>query len=84
MNTDIILKIIGAVVTVAMICYYKSREKKVSSFILGALTGVAALFLVNKYGLHIGADLPLNIFNLFGSVILGVPFVICMIVIKFL
>jgi len=84
MNTDLIVKLMCVAVTVTMICYYKSRERKISSFLLGALTGMTALFLINKYGFHIGAEVPLNMFNLCGSIILGVPFVICTVIIKFL
>ena len=49
-----------------------------------SLTGLVALFLINKYGVFIGADIPVNIFNLSGSIILGVPFVICLAVLEFL
>ena len=46
-------------------------------------TGFIALVLVNKYGFMIGADIPLNTFNICGSAVLGVPFVVCLVIIEF-
>lgn len=50
----------------------------------GAVTGLAALFLLNKYGCYIGAELPLDLFDLCGSAVLGVPFVVCLVILKFI
>jgi hypothetical protein len=54
------------------------------SMLVGAVTGGAALFIVNKYGAFIGADVPLNLFNVMGSAVLGVPFVIFIVIMNIL
>lgn len=65
-----------------MLIYYIRRERKLLSFLFGALTGVAALIVLNKYGGLIGAEIPLNLFNVGGSAVLGVPFVICLVILE--
>jgi len=59
-----------------MLFYYLRRKKRLSSFLFGSATGLAALILIEKYGMMIGSDIPLNIFNICGSIVLGVPFVV--------
>lgn len=73
-----------AAVVLIMFIYYSRRQKRLASVILGTVTGVAALVLVNKFGYIIGADLPLNLFNICGSTVLGVPFVAGLIIIKYI
>lgn len=84
MNTETIFFLTCAAVVLIMIIYYGKRQKRFSTAIFGTLTGLAALILVNKYGGIIGAELPLNVFNLCGSAVLGVPFVACLIIIKYI
>jgi hypothetical protein len=84
MDTEIILRSLCVSVIVIMTIYYIRREKKLFSFLTGALTGGAALFIVNKYGIIIDVDISLNLFNTFGSLILGVPFVIFLVIMNFL
>ncbi len=84
MDTEMIFRALCGAVTVIMMIYYFRREKKLLSFLTGAVTGGAALFIVNKYGLMIGADIPLNLFNTVGSMVLGVPFVIFLVIMNFL
>ncbi|MCM1362521.1 MAG: pro-sigmaK processing inhibitor BofA family protein [Clostridiales bacterium] len=84
MNIDLIFWIASIIVMLIMLIYYISRRKKLKTFFFGALTGLAALFLLNKFGDNFGTYLPLNIFNLCGSTILGVPFVICLVLLKIL
>lgn len=84
MTTDIIFKLLCGAVVLIMALYYLRREKKLLSLIIGAVTGSAALFLINKYGGMIGVEIPLNMFNLLGSAILGVPFVVFLVIMNFL
>ncbi|MBR5682623.1 MAG: pro-sigmaK processing inhibitor BofA family protein [Ruminococcus sp.] len=84
MDSGYIFKIICGIVTVIMIIYYCRRDKKLFSFFVGAFTGSAALFIVNKYGSIIGMNIPLNLFNISGSVILGAPFVLFLVIMNFL
>jgi len=71
-------------VILIMTVYYFSRKKRLPVILFGTLTGFLALVLFNKYGSFIGAELPLNAFNTVGSVVLGVPFVVCMVILKFI
>lgn len=84
MSTDMIFRSLCGAVSVIMMIYYFRREKKLLSFLVGAVTGGAALFLVNKYGTIVGIDIPLNLFNTAGSLILGVPFVVFLVIMNFL
>ncbi len=76
MDTETIFRILCGTVAAIMLIYYLRREKKLLSMLTGALTGIAALFIVNKYGGLIGIEVPLNLFDLLGSAVLGVPFVV--------
>lgn len=71
-----------AAVILIMLIYYIKREHRIRSLLFGGLTGAAALIILNKYGGFIGVDVPLNIFNFAGSTVLGVPFVICLAILK--
>lgn len=82
MTADNIFWIVCAAAAVIMLIYYIKRERKLLSFFFGALTGAAALVILNEYGSMIGADVPLNTFNIGGSIVLGVPFVICLVILK--
>lgn len=84
MNTDIIFKLLCGAIVLIMGIYYLRREKKLLSLLIGAVTGTAALFLVNKYGGMIGVEIPLNLFNMLGSMVLGVPFVVFLVIMNFL
>ena len=84
MNSGNIFKIICGIIAVIMTIYYYRREEKLFSFFVGAFTGSAALFIVNKYGSLIGMTIPLNLFNISGSVILGAPFVLFLVIMNFL
>ena len=84
MDIEMLFKILCGIVVVIMMIYYFRRQRKLLSFIIGAFTGGAALFIVNKYGTLIGANIPLNLFNILGSLILGVPFVVFIVIMNFL
>ncbi len=73
-----------AVAVLAMTIYYITRLKRGRTFIYGALTGFISLLLLNMFGNRLGIIMPLNIFNVSGSILLGVPFVICMVILNFL
>ena len=80
MNPDIIFIIICCVSIIIMLIYYSRRESKMLSVIFGAFTGIIALFILNKFN----TDIPLNIFNLSGSAVLGVPFVAGLVLLKYI
>lgn len=84
MQTDLIFWLICGIAVLVMLVYYSRRDRKVLSFIFGAFTGTAALFILNRYGGAVGAEIPLNVFNVGGSAVLGVPFVAGLVVLKFL
>lgn len=84
MTTDIIFKMLCGAVVLIMSFYYLRRERKLLSLFIGAVTGTAALFLINKYGGMIGVEIPLNLFNLLGSAVLGVPFVVFLVIMNFI
>lgn len=82
MDTDIIFAAVCGAVILIMAIYYLKREKRLKAILFGSVTGLAALFILNKYGGNFDTELPLNIFNLCGSAVLGVPFVICLVLLK--
>ncbi|MCD7810743.1 MAG: pro-sigmaK processing inhibitor BofA family protein [Ruminococcus sp.] len=80
MTTDNIFWGICAAIVLVMFIYYIKRERKLLSFLFGGLTGFIALVILNKYGTLIDIDVPLNSFNIAGSAVLGVPFVILLVI----
>lgn len=84
MQTDLIFWLICVVVIIVMFIYYSGRDKKILSFVFGSFTGIIALFILNQYGGVLGTEIPLNTFNVSGSVILGVPFVAGLVILKYL
>ena len=84
MVTETIFRIGCAAVILVAAIYYFRREKKILSLFIGAFTGCAALCIVNKYGSFLGIDIHLNLFNTLGSIILGVPFVVFLVIMNFL
>lgn len=69
-------------IIIVMLIYYIRRKRKIISIIFGAVSGAAALIILNKYGASFGIDIPLNLFNVTGSAVLGVPFVLCLVILK--
>lgn len=84
MTTEMIFFTVCTAVILIMIVYYSRRRKRFASAVFGIITGFTALVLVNKFGYIIGAELPLNLFNICGSSVLGVPFVAGLIIIKYI
>lgn len=81
---NVIFWCLCAAAVLAMAIYYLTRYKRLKTAVFGTFTGILALLILNCFGEKWGADLPLNIFNLCGSAVLGVPFVICIVIINFL
>ncbi|MBR3970725.1 MAG: pro-sigmaK processing inhibitor BofA family protein, partial [Ruminococcus sp.] len=70
MTTDNILYIMYGLAVLVMFIYYIRRRRKFLSAFFGVFSGLAALFLLNKFGGMIGVEMPLNVFNLCGSAVL--------------
>lgn len=84
MTSEMIFNALCGLVIIIMFVYYLKREKKLLSFLTGSFTGSAALFLLNRYGDMLGVSIPLNVFNISGSIVLGVPFVVFLVIMNFL
>ena len=84
MNTEIIFSAVCAAVIIIMIIYYYRRINRKSSVFFGVLSGMTALLILCRYGGMAGINAVFNPFNLAGSAILGVPYVIGMIIMNFL
>lgn len=80
MNTEVIFYSVCALTAVIMFIYIRRRRKWLSTAIFGIISGLAALFMINSFGDGFGVHIPLNTFNLCGSVILGVPFVAAIVI----
>lgn len=76
MDTDMIFAAVCAAAALIMAMYYLRCERRLRAFLFGSFTGLAALFILNRYGAVFSSQLPLNAMNLCGSAVLGVPFVI--------
>lgn len=82
MDTDYIFASVCAVAVLIMMIYYIGRKRRLRAFLFGSLTGLAALFILNRYGENFNSWLPLNVMNICGSAVLGVPFVIFLVILK--
>jgi len=83
MVNTLFMGICGAA-ALTMAVYYITRCRRLRSLLYGSVTGLAALIVLAHYGNRFGLFLPLNAFNLSGSAVLGVPFVICQVILKIL
>ncbi|MCQ2490835.1 MAG: pro-sigmaK processing inhibitor BofA family protein [Ruminococcus sp.] len=84
MDTEAIFRLIcGGAAAVMIVCCARRRHRLLS-VLLGSGTGLAALMLVNLFGSSIGAHIPLNLFNVCGSTVLGAPFVAALIIIRYI
>lgn len=84
MSAETIFYLVCGVSAAIMLVYYLKRKRKVTSLLFGSVSGLTALLLTNYFGASAGADIPLNLFNVCGSAVLGVPFVAGMIVVKYI
>ena len=75
----------SAVVCVASVLWWVVKsEKGVSSFIVSALQGIAALCAVNLTGLFTGVTLAVNWYTVLSFIVLGMPGVIGALILKFI
>lgn len=84
MNTDVVFAAICTIAVLVMAIYYITRKNKVRSVLFGSFTGISALLILNRWGSCFNSELPLNVFNVSGSAVLGVPFVIMLVILKIL
>ena len=75
---------ICALSAVIMLIYYATRKNRLSSLVKGCILGLAALFILERFGEKYGINMPLNIMNVSGSALLGVPYLICVVLLKIL
>ena len=71
-----------ALPALVMAVYYLRCEHKLRSFLFGSLSGLSALFILNYFSSRLQLDMPLNLFSVVGSAVLGVPFVIFLVIFK--
>jgi len=84
MDGDMIFAVVCGAAVLIMAFYYLRREHRVRTLLFGSLTGIAALLILNEYGGRFSTQLPLNVFNVAGSAVLGVPFVIILVLLEIL
>ncbi len=68
----------------AMGIYYLRNRRNIASFIAGTVSGIVSLFLLEKVSDLFSLNIPLNLFNIAGSLILGVPYVVILAIMNFL
>ena len=74
---------VGLIIFIVFV-YYMRRKRKLLSLIIGGISGFAALLLLNHFGGMIEYKPPLNLFNVCGSTVLGIPYVITITLLYFL
>ena len=84
MDAEIVFAAICAAALLIMMVYYTKSRRKAARIMTGTLTGLAALFLLSHYSYAADMEIYLNIFNVCGSAVLGVPFVLCLVILKFI
>ena len=62
-----------ALAALCLLWLYMHHRRRILAFLLGSVTGLAALILLHFYGGAIGFAPPLNLTNLACAAILGVP-----------
>lgn len=76
------LYIILGIAGVIMLIYYARSKKPISSALKGMATGGLGLVLIHLFGGVL--SLPLSLFNLAWSLILGLPGVVLAVLLKFI
>lgn len=74
---------VGVIIFIVFV-YYMKRKRKLLSALIGGISGFAALLLLNRCGGFIDYKPPLNLFNICGSSILGIPYVLTITILYFL
>ena len=77
-----VLLLTGLLVLLWMLhAYHGSRKRLRTALLTGIGSGLAALYLANRFGAGIGVTLPVNLFTLTAACIGGAPAVILLLVI---
>ncbi len=77
--------IAAAIISGAILLFFVLKSPKgIRSFILSAFQGLAALFAVNLSGIITGVSLAVNYWTAGVSAVLGLPGVICMLMMNFM
>ena len=76
--------IIAAVSAAAalVVAFRSFRKNGAAATFRMTLLGAVSLLLLHHFQGYFGLVIPLNAFNLAGSMILGIPFLICLVVIR--
>lgn len=81
-STDVIFAVMCVLCALTVAVYIFTREKRFKAMILSVMTGLFALFILNYFGDKLKVNVPLNTFDVCGSMVLGVPFLIGVILIN--
>lgn len=84
METNTIFIVGCTAAAAAMVIYYLRKRRNTASFIAGTVSGIVSLFLLEKVSDLFSLNIPLNLFNIAGSLILGVPYVVILAIMNFL
>ncbi len=84
LETNTIFIVGCAAAAAAMVIYYLRNRRNIASFIAGTVSGIVSLFLLEKVSALFSLNIPLNLFNIAGSLILGVPYVVILAIMNFL
>ncbi len=75
----------AAIISGAILLFFVLKSPKgIRSFVLSAFQGLAALFAVNLSGIVTGVSLAVNYWTAGVSAVLGLPGVICMLMMNFI
>lgn len=69
-----------AAAVLVMALYYIIHGRSLPELLKGSLSGIAALVILNRFSGELAVCAPLNAFNVSGSAVLGVPYVIILVV----
>ena len=84
MEKEMIFKITCGIAVLIMLIYYIKRKNKLGSFMFGAFFGLSALFLLERFSDIFNISVTLNMFNICGSALLGIPFTALIFLLKYL
>lgn len=81
--TEYIVLIFAAIAVIVVAKMLAWPFKKIMKLIVNVVLGIIMIYLVNTFGMTIGIKIPFNIVTALIAGILGVPGVICLIIIGF-
>lgn len=70
------------VFALVMFVYYKKSDKPLKNAFLGIFSGAFGITLLYLFGGTVGIVLPVSLYNILFSLILGIPGVIVLIILK--